>query len=200
MKRALLAFALLACGKESVQGHAPTTKADAPPMALASGTTSSAATTAAASVAPPTPDVSPLQTGAAHTAVPSGARIIVAPADADIATTVRAQRVKALEEKRTLVVYVGADWCPPCKRFKTAIENHEFDAKFADYTFLEFNLDRDGERLLDAGYGSKFIPLFILPGPDAKRKESFQVSEVKNKELAMKLMMEGFEKFRSGTR
>ena len=35
-------------------------------------------------------------------------------------------------------------------------------------TLLEFDLDRDRERLVSAGYVSKYIPLFALPGPDGK--------------------------------
>jgi thiol-disulfide isomerase/thioredoxin len=192
MRHALLTALLLsACAKDSVPP--PAIHAD---TAVAPSANPTPLPNASPTIPTPnaTPNANPLPSAAPTPS--NGPRLVLAAAEGDVATIVRAQRVKALEEKRILVVYVGADWCPPCKHFKNAVANHEFDAKFADYTFLEFNLDRDGERLLQAGYGSKFIPLYVLPGPDAKRKDSFQVSEVKNRDAAMKLVAEGLEKFR----
>jgi hypothetical protein len=81
---------------------------------------------------------------------------------------VRGALARALASKRTLVVYVGAAWCEPCQRFHHAAERGELDAAFPALTLLEFDLDRDGERLGAAGYVSKYIPLFALPGPDGK--------------------------------
>ncbi len=69
----------------------------------------------------------------------------------------------AVAERRTLVVYVGAVWCEPCQRFHRALEQGDLDAMFPNVTFLEFDLDRDRERLASAGYASKLIPLFALP-------------------------------------
>jgi hypothetical protein len=63
-------------------------------------------------------------------------------------------------------VYVGATWCEPCQRFHHAAERGELDAAFPTVTVLAFDLDRDRERLASAGYVSKYIPLFALPGPD----------------------------------
>jgi thiol-disulfide isomerase/thioredoxin len=73
---------------------------------------------------------------------------------------------KASAEKRKVVVYVGAPWCEPCQRFHRAAENGDLDAIFPDLTLVEFDHDRDAERLAAAGYVSKYIPLFALPGPD----------------------------------
>ena len=68
----------------------------------------------------------------------------------------------------TLYLVVGATWCEPCQRFHHAAERGELDAAFPTVTLLEFDLDRDHEGLASAGYVSKYIPLFALPGPDGK--------------------------------
>lgn len=63
-------------------------------------------------------------------------------------------------------MYVGAAWCDPCQAFHRAVEHGDLDATFPKVTLLEFDLDRDGQRLASAGYVSKYIPLFALPAPD----------------------------------
>jgi thiol-disulfide isomerase/thioredoxin len=89
-----------------------------------------------------------------------------APATGEVASAVRdAMRVAALE-KRRLVVYVGATWCEPCRKVHEAAEQGELDAAFGQLDLLEFDLDRDGERLRSAGYKSQYIPLFALPSAD----------------------------------
>jgi len=99
----------------------------------------------------------------------SGIELVEAPVQGDaVDALVRAALARALASKRTLVVYVGAAWCEPCQRFHHAAERGELDAAFPTLTLLEFDLDRDGERLGAAGYVSKYIPLFALPGPDGK--------------------------------
>jgi hypothetical protein len=72
----------------------------------------------------------------------------------------------ARAEGRTLVVYVGATWCEPCQHFHQAAERGDLDTVFPRMTLLEFDLDRDRDRLSAAGYRSNYIPLFALPGPD----------------------------------
>jgi thiol-disulfide isomerase/thioredoxin len=73
---------------------------------------------------------------------------------------------EAARERRRVVVYVGATWCEPCQQFHQAAAAGSLDALFPDLTLVEFDLDRDRERLNQAGYTSKYIPLFALPGPD----------------------------------
>ena len=89
-----------------------------------------------------------------------------APASGDVDAVVREALAKASTEKRRLVVYVGATWCEPCRRFHEAAAKGELDATFPDVDMLVFDLDRDGERLAAAGYVSKYIPLFALPKAD----------------------------------
>jgi thiol-disulfide isomerase/thioredoxin len=94
---------------------------------------------------------------------PPHLRVTQAPATGAVDIIVRDAVGTAVSEKRTLVVYVGADWCEPCKRFHHAAESGELDTIFPSLTMLEFDLDRDAERLRAAGYVSKYIPLFALP-------------------------------------
>lgn len=135
-------------------------------------------------------------TPATGTPAPAAAklRIVEPPEEGDVLTIVRAQRVKAVEEKRIFVVYIGAPWCPPCVRFHDAIKSHELDEKLANYTIMQFDLDRDGQRLLAAGYGSKFIPYFVLPGPDGKKAQAFEVKILK-KEEALREVVDGLLKW-----
>jgi thiol-disulfide isomerase/thioredoxin len=97
---------------------------------------------------------------------PSGKLRIVEPPAGSVDSIVRDALAGARAEGRTLVVYVGATWCEPCQSFHHAAERGELDATFPRLTLLAFDLDRDRERLVAAGYTSKYIPLFALPGPD----------------------------------
>lgn len=89
-----------------------------------------------------------------------------APASGDVDVLVREALAKSTAEKRRLVVYVGATWCEPCRRFHEAAAKGELDATFPDLDMIVFDLDRDNERLAAAGYVSKYIPLFALPKAD----------------------------------
>jgi thiol-disulfide isomerase/thioredoxin len=95
-------------------------------------------------------------------------RLMSAPADGDVDAIVRTAQAKAMADKRRVLVYVGATWCEPCQRFHHAAERGELDAKFPDVDLLGFDADHDAERLASAGYVSKLIPLFALPGPDGR--------------------------------
>jgi hypothetical protein len=118
-----------------------------------------------------TPDVAP-EPGprpAESAAVRTGkVRLVDAPAEGDVEAAVLDAAAHAGADNRRLVVYVGAKWCEPCQRFHHAAERGELDATFPDVDFLTFDLDRDNERLASAGYVSKLIPLFALPGPDGR--------------------------------
>jgi thiol-disulfide isomerase/thioredoxin len=89
-----------------------------------------------------------------------------APGAGQVAPIVRDASDRARADGRRLVVYVGATWCEPCRRFHDAAERGELDTKFPRLTLLEFDLDRDRERLAQAGYVSQYVPLFALPATD----------------------------------
>jgi thiol-disulfide isomerase/thioredoxin len=95
-------------------------------------------------------------------------RLMNAPAAGEVDEIVRSAQAKAMADRRRVVVYVGASWCEPCQRFHHAAERGELDAKFSDVDLLGFDADHDAERLASAGYASKLIPLFALPGPDGR--------------------------------
>jgi thiol-disulfide isomerase/thioredoxin len=94
-------------------------------------------------------------------------RIVQPPAQGEVAPIVRVEYERAHESGRQLVVYLGATWCEPCERFHRAAENGELDAMFPKLTLLEFDADRDSERLRVAGYSvARYIPMFALPKVD----------------------------------
>lgn len=117
--------------------------------------------TSAATVTP-----SATVTGTAAVAEAKGIRIVVAAQDSDALSLVRTERLRAKAEGRILVVYAGAGWCEPCKRFKNAVHTGQLDDKLAKTTLLVFDADRDTDRLGSAGYTFKFIPYVALPGAD----------------------------------
>jgi hypothetical protein len=95
-------------------------------------------------------------------------RFVPAPADGEVATLVQREAEKSKREGRTLLVYAGAVWCDPCRRFHEAATRGELGTELDGITLLEFDLDRDGERLRSAGYSSKYIPLFARPAADGR--------------------------------
>ena len=62
-----------------------------------------------------------------------------------------------------VLVYVGAEWCEPCKVFHKSMASGELDEVLAGTRFVEFDADKDRAELRAAGYGSKYIPLFSVP-------------------------------------
>ena len=94
--------------------------------------------------------------------------------NADFASTVRLERAKAGRSGRTLVVYVGADWCPPCKAFHEAVLAGQLDAQLGKVTFLVFDFDRDASKMGAFGYQTTHIPYFVKPGPDGGARSRLQ--------------------------
>jgi thiol-disulfide isomerase/thioredoxin len=117
------------------------------------------------------PEPSARATAVAAPAVPEAVlhrpfRIVEAPSTGTVEAVARDARSSAVADGRTLVVYVGASWCEPCQRFHHAAERGELDSELPNVALLEFDLDRDRDRLAAAGYSSKYIPLFALPTPE----------------------------------
>ena len=98
---------------------------------------------------------------------PRGVEIVEA-AQGDVATVVKGELARAARDRRQLLVYVGAPWCEPCRRFHQAAAEHKLDRAFPGLRLLEFDNDRDGARLAMAGYAGQFIPLFARPGADGR--------------------------------
>jgi hypothetical protein len=122
---------------------------------------------AAGACDPPSRPPAPSAT-ASQAAAPSPPIEWVAAPDGDVVEIVLRERERAKRDGRTLLVYVGAVWCEPCKRFHEAADRGEIAGELPPLRMLELDLDRDADRLAAAGYGSKMIPLFAVPGPDGR--------------------------------
>jgi thiol:disulfide interchange protein len=94
--------------------------------------------------------------------------IAPAPTGVEVAPFVRGELSRARREGRPLLVYVGARWCEPCRRFHEAAAAGALDQRFPGLRLLEFDFDRDQDRLRSAGYVSQYIPLFALPAQDGR--------------------------------
>lgn len=79
---------------------------------------------------------------------------------------IRGEVERAERDGRKLVVYVGAAWCEPCQAFHRALERGELDGELGGVRFLDFDLDRHGGLLQEAGCTSKLVPLFARPTPE----------------------------------
>lgn len=153
---AVLAVLAVACSREVVP--APTT---------------TDATTTSRPKATPEP---PPDAGGPVASALTAPKVIVATADADALSLVRTKRLEAKAEGRTLVVYAGAGWCPPCKRFREELRTGKLDATLAKATLLVFDADADGDRLAAAGYTFQYIPYVALPAPDGRPLDTVEAS------------------------
>ena len=110
----------------------------------------------------------PAVAAAEPTETSTGPHFVLAPEGGDVATLVVDERRRAQAAGRDLLVYVGASWCEPCTYFHAAAEDGSLDEVFPTLRLLEFDLDRDRDRLAAAGYESKLIPLFVVPDADGR--------------------------------
>ncbi|MBK6695576.1 MAG: thioredoxin [Myxococcales bacterium] len=116
-------------------------------------------------------------------------RIRFVPAAAgDVVGVVNAERAKAMAGQRALLVYVGAGWCEPCQQFHRAAVRGDLDGDLPALTLLEFDADRDGERLRAAGYASTYIPLFALPGDGGRASGKFIEGGIKGDAAAKEIV------------
>jgi thiol-disulfide isomerase/thioredoxin len=112
------------------------------------------------------PDTKPEPTTATEPARGNAPEFVLAPESGDVAALVLSELDRARTDDRLLLVYVGASWCEPCQYFHHAVEDGTLDDSLAGVRLLEFDLDRDRDRLTAAGYSSRMIPLFVAPAPD----------------------------------
>jgi thiol-disulfide isomerase/thioredoxin len=137
-----------------------------------------------ATAPPPTPPAPPTLASSAPTLASSAPApassaprlaFLAPPPDADLAAFLRTERLRAKAAGRLLVVYAGASWCPPCKRFHAAAHAGELDAELGSTTLVELDADGDQARLGALGYVYKNIPYFALPGENGRAGESLSV-------------------------
>jgi thiol-disulfide isomerase/thioredoxin len=110
----------------------------------------------------------PTQPQSEHPSRTNAPEFELAPESGDVAELVLAELERARTDDRLLIVYVGASWCEPCQYFHAAVEDGTLDDSLAKVRLLEFDLDRDRDRLVAAGYSSRMIPLFVVPAPDGR--------------------------------
>jgi thiol-disulfide isomerase/thioredoxin len=92
--------------------------------------------------------------------------LTAAPRSGAVAALLVPAVARAKHDGKHVLVYVGADWCEPCRKFHSAAKAGELDGDLGDLRLVEFDLDRDQERLEAAGYSSEFVPLFAVPRDD----------------------------------
>lgn len=98
-----------------------------------------------------------------------GIKVIPVPYDvSSLAEYLAALNQKESAQKRQLVVYVGATWCAPCVLFMRAVEQGKLHKRFPRLTLAKLDYDRHRVGLEKAGYLSKYVPLFAIPGPDGR--------------------------------
>jgi hypothetical protein len=97
-------------------------------------------------------------------------------ADSDALSAIRAARLAARADGRVLVVYVGATWCEPCKRFKAELASGRLDERLAKVTLLVFDADRDVDRLGAGDYHFRYVPFVALPGVDGRPTDTAQAT------------------------
>ena len=108
--------------------------------------------------------------------------------EGDVDIVVRQSLQTAEQQQRRLVVYVGATWCEPCQAFHDAVERGELDDALTGVRLLEFDSDRDGARLRDAGYGGRYIPRFVLPNADGRAGEQRMEGGIKGEGAVANIM------------
>lgn len=99
---------------------------------------------------------------------PHHVEIVAPPPAGEVAPLVQKELARARRDGRRLLVYVGASWCEPCQYFHRAAAAGRLDDAFPTLRILDFDHDRDGERLAAAGYTSRLIPLFVVPAADGR--------------------------------
>lgn len=144
---AAAALALVACNPSTTKSGITSDGPATAPSAVSSPATSS----------PPQPSTTP---ASGHV------KVVEATQDSDALTLIRTRRLEAKAESRVLVVYVGATWCEPCKKFKAEVQSGRLDDRLGKVTLLAFDADKDGDRLGASGYTYKFVPFVALPAAD----------------------------------
>ena len=86
----------------------------------------------------------------------------------NVAKAVLEEGKQAEKDGKQLVVYVGAVWCKPCKEFDAATKQANFGSDLDHIRLMKFDWYRHQTPLHRANYGSQYLPLFVVPGPDGK--------------------------------
>lgn len=101
-------------------------------------------------------------------AATSGVRVFAFEGGGDLAAFVAERHRQALADERVVVVYVGAQWCEPCRYFHDAVAGGQLDAEFPTLDLVEVDFDANKGAIQAAGYGARLLPTFALPGDDGR--------------------------------
>ncbi len=151
-----LAVLLQGCGRPgsadtAMQAPSPVTSAAPSVERLAPGP----------ALAPPVGEPDPALLAAAPT-------LIEVEADEAPAAALRRELAAAAVAGQSAVVYVGAEWCAPCKVFRAALRAGELASALPGLRFVGLDHDHHGEGLRAMGYAWQFVPMFALPGPGGR--------------------------------
>ncbi len=74
---------------------------------------------------------------------------------------------KALKDNQKPVLYFGAEWCGPCRRFRASLSDPLMRETLNGATLILIDMDADSEgHLISAGYGIHEIPSFVRVDKD----------------------------------
>lgn len=113
----------------------------------------------------------PTATTATARPAPADTRVAVRSMPAGVtdgAAWVKAQTEELGRAGRPALVYVGAEWCEPCKRFKAAAAAGQLDADLPGLVLLELDHGRDEAALAAMGCTSTMIPLLAVPDAEGR--------------------------------
>jgi thioredoxin-like negative regulator of GroEL len=103
--------------------------------------------------------------GTVHAAVPSGPQVSWVAAAADIDIERAFAQGKA--EKKPVLVYWGAKWCPPCNQLNATLFNRQdFIERSRSFVAVSIDGDLPGAQKLGARFKVRGYPTMILFNPD----------------------------------
>ncbi len=147
-----------------MEGHRAPARRFSPSLAVVVATLLAAASSGCSSDPAPVPAVS----AEARSAPPPVSVQRMPEGQGDVPGWVRSEATAAKARGGRALVYVGAEWCEPCKRFKAAAARGELDAALPGLVLLELDHDRDEAALRELGCTSRMIPLLAVPDADGK--------------------------------
>lgn len=119
---------------------------------------------------------------------PRKLQLIDAPPAGEVEPIIGGELAQAIAANDSLLVYVGASWCEPCRHFHEAAEAGTLDDKLGGLRLLVFDADRDTDALESAGYHSNLIPLFAVPRIDGRASGHQIEGAIKNRDAVTQLV------------
>ena len=115
-------------------------------------------------------------------------QLIDAPPGGEVEPIITEELTKAIAAHESLLVYVGATWCEPCRAFHDAAAAGTLDERLGGVRLLVFDADRDTDALEGAGYRSNLIPLFAVPRIDGRASGKQIEGAIKDRDAVTQLV------------